>query len=80
MRLFASYKERVGSAALELCLPEGACVESALDEVLRMYPSLPQDASRLLIAVNEEFQAHEYALSDGDELALIPPVSGGSSP
>ncbi len=46
-------------------------------EVLRLYPTLTSDVSQLVVAVNEEYQDHGHTLHDGDETALIPPVSGG---
>ena len=58
-------------------LPEDATVASATSEVLRLYPRVTGDASKLMVAVNEEYQEHDFRLSDGDEVALIPPVSGG---
>lgn len=58
-------------------LRAGATVRDAVRETLRLYPTVTQDGSRLMIAVNQEYQGHDYALSDGDEVALIPPVSGG---
>ena len=77
VRLFASYKEKAGRSDIELSLRDGATVRDAVRETLRLYPAVTQDGSRLMIAVNQEYQAHDYALSDGDEVALIPPVSGG---
>ena len=58
-------------------LRAGATVRDAVRETLRLYPTVTQDGARLMIAVNQEYQGHDYALSDGDEVALIPPVSGG---
>jgi len=46
-------------------------------EMVRRYPAITRDASRLVVAVNDEFRGHDYVLRDGDEAALIPPVSGG---
>ena len=40
------------------------------------FPGLP-DPERIVVAVNNEYQDHDYVLGDGDEAALIPPVSGG---
>ena len=40
------------------------------------FPGLPE-AERIVVAVNNEYQEHDFVLSDGDEAALIPPVSGG---
>ena len=58
-------------------LPDGALVRDAANELLRLHPTLVGDSSRLMIAVNEEYQEHDYPLSENDEVAFIPPVSGG---
>ncbi len=76
--LFASYKEKVGKGRVELDLATGATVGDLADEMLRRHPGLVQDTARLAVAVNHEFQRHDYSLADGDEVALIPPVSGGA--
>ena len=47
-------------------------------EVLRLHPGLVGDPDKLVVAVNDEYREHGYALTDGDEAALIPPVSGGA--
>lgn len=78
IRLFASYREKAGKAELELSLPPRALVSDAIREVLRLYPAIAGDPTRLMIAVNQEYQPHDYPLSDHDEVALIPPVSGGA--
>jgi molybdopterin converting factor small subunit len=61
-------------------MPNGATVGDLTAEVVRRYPTMTQDASRLLVAVNDELQDHNFALREGDETALIPPVSGGAIP
>ena len=58
-------------------LPEGATVGYLAEEMLRRYPSFANDPARLVVAINHEYRDHLYALEDGDEVALIPPVSGG---
>ena len=78
MRLFASYRERAGSAAVELDLPRDATVGHLAGEMLARYPGLTHDAAALVVAVNQEYQDHDHPLGDGDEVALIPPVSGGA--
>ena len=77
VRLFAGYREKAGKSRLALSLPDGSTVGSLAVEMVRMYPDLIQDASRLVVAVNREYRDHLYALDEGDEVALIPPVSGG---
>lgn len=71
------YKEKAGTGELDLVLEDGATVGEAAQRVLSLHPSIIQDASRLMVAVNDEYQDHNYALHDDDEIALIPPVSGG---
>ena len=60
-----------------MLLPDGSIVADAAAELLRLYPAIAGDKSRLMIAVNEEYQEHDYPLSEDDEVAFIPPVSGG---
>jgi MoaE-MoaD fusion protein len=72
VRLFAALRERAGSDEIELELPEGALVSDALERM----GGLTGDVKAVL-AVNREYAAGDTALSPGDELALIPPVSGG---
>ena len=64
-------------AQVELELPRGATVRRLADEMVDRYPSMTREASKLVVAVNQEYQEHDHVLSGGDEVALIPPVSGG---
>jgi len=59
-------------------LPESATVAQLAAELLRRYPKLTKDAAGIVVAVNQEYRDHAHVLSDGDEAALIPPVSGGA--
>src|SRR4051794_35405209 len=72
VRLFAMLRERAGRDVLELELPEGARVADALAAVDDLAGGLP-----LVLAVNREYAPPEQQLAAGDEVALIPPVSGG---
>ena len=74
IRLFASLRERAGSDSLELELPDGALVRDALSELRWLTGDL-----RAVLAVNREYASASTPLHSGDELALIPPVSGGSA-
>ena len=73
LRLFAMLRERAGASELELELPEGARVRDALAQVQELAAGMP-----LVMAVNREYADEDAPLSAGDELALIPPVSGGA--
>ena len=75
VRLFAGLRERAGRAELELELPEGARVADALAAVGELTAGVP-----VVMAVNREYADTDALLTPGDELALIPPVSGGSHP
>ena len=67
----------MGKPEVGIDLPDGATVGYLAQEVVRRYPGLAGDPGSLVVAVNHEYQEHLYALDDGDEVALIPPVSGG---
>lgn len=49
-----------------------------LGEVLKRYPRVTSNKFRVVVAVNGEYQEQDHIVNDGDEVALIPPVSGGS--
>jgi molybdopterin converting factor subunit 1 len=72
VRLFAVLRERAGAGEVTLELPEGARVRDALFELGSL-----SDGLSLVMAVNREYAAEDRVLDAGDELALIPPVSGG---
>lgn len=73
VRLFAQLRERAGARELELDLPDGASVGDALARLDHLAHGLP-----LVLAVNRTYAAEDQPLAPGDELALIPPVSGGA--
>jgi molybdopterin converting factor subunit 1 len=75
VRLFAQLRERAGTSELSIDLPEGARVKDAIEELGALAADLP-----VVMAVNREYADAEAELAPGDELALIPPVSGGEAP
>lgn len=66
------------AAQLEIELPEAATVRTLLDTLLARYPSVAPYERSLAVAVNQEFAGAATALKNHDEVALMPPVSGGS--
>jgi molybdopterin converting factor subunit 1 len=74
LRLFAGLRERAGAPSLELELPDGARVDDALAACGDLVAGVP-----VVMAVNREYADGAMVLSGGDELALIPPVSGGGA-
>ncbi len=74
--LFATYRDMAGAEELEVELPAGS---TALDLVsrLRSRAGLEGLPSEPALAVNQVYSALSTPLSDGDEVALLPPVAGG---
>jgi molybdopterin synthase catalytic subunit len=77
VRLFASYREAAGMGRFEIDLPPGATVRDAIGAIARQHP-LITSGRQVVIARNREYVDGDTSLDDGDEIALIPPVSGGS--
>ena len=78
VKLFAIVKDRAGgAAALTLALPESATVATAGRTLVQRFPAMAELEPRVAYAVNREYARRETVLRDGDELAVIPPVSGG---
>jgi molybdopterin converting factor subunit 1 len=74
---FSLLRERVGTAALELDVPAGATGGDLLDLLARQYPAVAPLRPVVRLAVNAYYAAESVVLQDGDEVALITPVSGG---
>jgi molybdopterin synthase catalytic subunit len=81
VRLFAILKERAGRGSIEIDLPDGSTVAEAVAEVGRRTGTTDLlERMPLAHAVNREYVRPQESLRDGDEVALVPPVSGGSTP
>ncbi|MBS1843567.1 MAG: molybdenum cofactor biosynthesis protein MoaE [Actinobacteria bacterium] len=80
VRLFAILRERAGRDSVEIELPEGATVADAFER-LAAAPGLGELVERLPLrmAVNREYAGEGTRIAAGDELALIPPISGGAA-
>jgi molybdopterin synthase catalytic subunit len=76
---FGALKDLVGRSAESIDLPEGAQVRELLLYYARRAPRFEAMVPSLAIAVNQEYSGVERTLRDGDEVGLLPPVSGGSS-
>jgi molybdopterin converting factor subunit 1 len=75
--LFAVLRDAAGTGEVKLQLSAGATAASAADELSARFPSLKSYLPRVAFAVNQQYAPGGTELHDGDELALIPPVSGG---
>ncbi len=75
--VFAHLKPILGAESRPVSLPEGATVRQLLDCLLTEFPALSEWLPSVRVAVNCEYAAPDTVLHEGDEVALIPPVSGG---
>lgn len=78
VRLFAMQREQAGTRSLDLELPAGATVEDAWAALVQRHPVLAPGREAVRFARNAEYASPDEPLADGDELACIPPVSGGA--
>ncbi len=74
---FASWKEVVGGPETDLSLPPGSTAADAMEAIVARWPGLASRATHATLAINQTYAAGDQALNDGDELAIVPPVSGG---
>jgi molybdopterin converting factor subunit 1 len=78
VRYFASVRERVRTAGEEVSLETGATVADLWAALCGAHPELTEVGASMSFAVNQEYAERGRALADGDEVAVIPPVSGGT--
>lgn len=77
VKLFAAYQEAYGIPELELQVEAGTSVASVRDRLIHEHPELEQWRDLTRFGVNLQFVEPNTVLQDGDEVVLIPPVSGG---
>ena len=77
VRLFAILRERVGESEITITVPTGTTVSLLHDEILKRYPQLKSFSNKFVISVNCKVTAGDTIITSKDEIALLPPVSGG---
>lgn len=77
VKLFAVYREVYGTEEITMTLPAGSTVGSVLAATIVSYPQLAAWKDLTKFGVNLNFADADTILADGDEVVLIPPVSGG---
>ena len=77
IRLFASLRDRAGEEAWAADVPDGASVADVWDAVVARHPDLAAYGRSTSCAVNADFARRQARVYDGDEVAFLPPVSGG---
>jgi MoaE-MoaD fusion protein len=75
--LFARFRELAGAASIQLTLPVGATVAELKRVIAKRWPPMAELVERCAVAVNGEYADLGQSIEADDEIALIPPVSGG---
>jgi molybdopterin converting factor subunit 1 len=78
LRFFAALRERAGNAEMTWRIPPGTTVGQLWVGIVREHPGLAEYRGAVAFARNHEYVDSETPLQDNDEVAFIPPVSGGS--
>ena len=77
VRLFARLKDIAGAGTLARDVPPGTTARDVWNDVAREFPDMHPYAQVSSCAVNEEYARFSTVLHEGDEVAFLPPVSGG---
>ena len=74
---FASFRDIVGSSSLQLAILESTTTTTVFEQLCQSYPQLKEGADQISVAVNKVYITAPVTLKDGDEVAFLPPISGG---
>ena len=77
VKLFAILRERVGESEITITVPTGITVNYLNSEILKKYPQLKSFNNKFVTSVNWKVTTGDTIISAKDEIALLPPVSGG---
>lgn len=77
VRLFAILKDVVGESEITITVPCGVTVSYLNNEILKKYPQLRSFSNKFVTSVNYKVTSSDTMISFNDEIALLPPVSGG---
>ena len=75
--LFASLKDIAGRRDLEMELDDGSTLQQVTEKLASLYPEIGRMQNSVRIAINQEFADENISLNNGDEIAFLPPMSGG---
>ncbi len=77
VKMFASFRDIVGTKEEELEIKEGTTVRTLLESYIERFPDMARYRDHIILSVNKEYGAAGLELKDGDEISFLPPVSGG---
>mgnify|MGYP001424817282 CR=1 FL=1 len=78
VRLFARYRELAGASSLSLEVPDNSTALDVFDRLAERFPDMQPMRASTLMAIDQDFVKPNTEIRAGEELALMPPVSGGS--
>jgi molybdopterin converting factor subunit 1 len=74
---FASFREVVGNAKESFELKDGSTLKTFIEQLLSNHPKLKELWAFAIVTVNKKYVKDETTLKDGDEIGILPPISGG---
>jgi len=77
IRLFAILRDVVGEREISISVPSGVTVRYLNNEILKKYPQLNSFSNKFVTSVNYKVTSGDTIITSSDEIALLPPVSGG---
>lgn len=77
LKLFASFREVFGNSEVDYELPEASVASDLMDDIFKRHESLERFRGHVVISINKKAVPLEQEIHDGDEVAILPPVSGG---
>jgi len=77
VKLFAAARQAANQETLSIEIAEGATVQQLKAELGQQFPDLKSMLDHLLVAIDTEYAGEDQVLQAGQDIALIPPVSGG---
>ncbi len=77
IQFYSYFKDLTGCAQITETLADGSTIDDLFKQLMIRFPKLAAMQRSTLIAVGVEYQDRSYALKDGDEVSLFPPVQGG---
>lgn len=77
LRVFAFFRQVLGTPELSYEIAEGATAEDLLEDIFKKHPSLEKSRGHVVVTINKMAVHLTEKIHEGDEVALLPPVSGG---
>lgn len=77
LKLFAFFRQAFGASDLEYEVIAGATAQTLLDDIMSRHPTLEKSRDHVVITINKQAVHLDAPLHEGDEVAILPPVSGG---